>query len=195
MIRVAIPNKGVLCEPSKRLLERLGFSFSGRKLFSYAGNYEAALVRAQDVPVVLEEGAAQLGITGYDVARESGVRLRSLLDLGFGKCRLVLAGQIGSSLAGIGQKPRVATSFPNLARKYFRQKGIEARIVRVSGAVENTIRLGMADYIVDLTSSGRTLMENRLVVLDTLLESSARLVSRGNGKEASAFARKLEGLL
>jgi len=140
----------------------------------------------------ISEGAVDLGITGYDLGQESGLDLKELMDLGFGECDLVLAGREGAKL-----KPgcRIGTCFPNLTSSYLRKKGIAADIVEVSGAVEIMPRLGVSDLIVDLTSTGRTLRENNLIILDKILSSTARLFCKRQKQRCVEFADKLREVL
>jgi ATP phosphoribosyltransferase len=118
-------------------------------------------------------------MTGYDIILEREVEVYDLLDLGFGNCRLVLAGPEGLDINSIKNSPKipkVATEFPNLTRKYFESLGKQVEILTVSGTVELAPRLGLADLIVDVTETGKTLKENRLAIIDTILESSCRLI-------------------
>ena len=135
--------------------------------------------RASDIPEYVRDGAADLGITGLDQAKESGHDLVDLLDLGFGKCRLVLAApeEDELSVADLAGKT-VATEFPNITRNYFEEQGIETEVVEVSGATELTPHVDIADAIVDITSTGTTLAVNRLAILDEVLSSSVRVFGR-----------------
>ena len=149
---------------------------------SLGGEFEALFVRAQDIPEFVADGAANAGITGWDIVCESGRPVESQLDLEFGSCRLVVAAREDSdvrSLAGIVAASRVATVFPNLTRAFFAGVGTAVEIVPVSGAVEIAPHLGIADLIVDLTSTGSTLRVNGLREIATVLESSARLITAG----------------
>jgi ATP phosphoribosyltransferase len=137
-------------------------------------------VRAQDIPEFVADGAAEFGITGRDLVEESGrAEVTELLDLGFGKCRLIVALREESPIATPSELPagtRVATSFPGLAERYFTSLGIDIRIVPVSGAAEIAPHLGVADVIVDLASTGSTLQVNGLKEIGTILTSSALLI-------------------
>jgi ATP phosphoribosyltransferase len=183
MLRIAIPNKGRLNLDARSLLADAGLkvrSSSERALVaSLGGEFEAIFVRAQDIPEFVADGAAAAGITGWDLTAESGRALESRLDLAFGRCRLVLAVRDDSpvrSVADIPHGARVATVFPRLTREYFTRSGRNIELVPVSGAVEISPHLGIADIIVDLTSTGSTLRVNGLREVETVLESSARLV-------------------
>lgn len=185
MLRIAIPNKGRLAEEALELFERAGLEArfrADRALVARLGpNFQAIFVRAQDIPEFVADGAAEFGITGRDLIEESGrPEIEELLDLGFGACRLVVAVRDESPVeaaSDVAPDARVATSFPSLARRYFGELGIAIQVVPVSGAAEIAPHLGVADVIVDLTSTGSTLRVNGLREVATVLESSARLVA------------------
>ena len=196
MLRIAIPNKGRLNQDARSLLSDAGLevrSSSERALVaSLGGEFEAIFVRAQDIPEFVADGAADAGITGWDLTSESGRALESRLDLAFGRCRLVLAVREESAVRSIADIPigsRIATVFPRLTREYFARANKHVELVPVSGAVEIAPHLGIADLIVDLTSTGSTLRVNGLREVDTVLESTARLiVARGDRDDARSQA-------
>lgn len=196
MLRIAIPNKGRLNQDARSLLSDAGLevrSSSERALVaSLGGEFEAIFVRAQDIPEFVADGAADAGITGWDLTSESGRALESRLDLAFGRCRLVLAVREESTVRSVADIPvgsRIATVFPRLTREYFARANKDVELVPVSGAVEIAPHLGIADLIVDLTSTGSTLRVNGLREVDTVLESTARLiVARGARDEARSQA-------
>jgi len=155
-------------------------------------------VRASDIPGFVEEGVADIGITGLDIVEESGRRVERLLDLGFGRCRLVVAVPNESKAATAADLPenaRVATSFPNLARRFFAARGAKVHVVEVSGATEVTPHMGVADAIVDLVSSGSTLAMNHLRETDVILHSSAHVVGNGSLHRDAAKAAKAREFL
>jgi ATP phosphoribosyltransferase len=198
MVRIALPNKGRLSEDIAVLLDDAGLPVRGRSeralVASLGDAFEAIFVRARDIPEIVADGAAAAGITGWDLVRESGRSLASLLDLELGRCRLVVASRKDTGptrLEELGPRARVATCFPRTARAYFAERGVEVEIVPVSGAVEAAPHLGIADIILDLTSSGSTLRVNGLSPIATVLESSARLVARA-GEPPSREVRDLE---
>jgi ATP phosphoribosyltransferase len=181
-MHVAVPNKGRLHDPALELLERAGLHVqdgTDRKLHAETVDPEVSVLfaRAADIPEYVADGAAALGITGLDQAEESDVDLVDLLDLEFGRCRLVLAspedGGVDSpeELSG----GTVATEFPRITETYFEEVGVRPDVVEVSGATELTPHVDIADAIVDITSTGTTLRMNRLSVVDEVLESSVRL--------------------
>jgi ATP phosphoribosyltransferase len=183
MLRIAIPNKGRLNEDARSLLADAGLEVrasSDRALVaSLGGEFEAIFVRALDIPEFVADGAADAGITGLDLVRESTRAVESRLDLGFGRCRLVVAAREDSAVRSIEEIPdgaRVATVFPHLTAQYFAAAQRPVRLVSVSGAVEIAPHLGIADIIVDLTSTGSTLRVNGLREVATVLESSAQLI-------------------
>jgi ATP phosphoribosyltransferase len=202
MLRIALPNKGRLNTDCRDLLADAGLEVrasSERALTaSLGGEFEAIFVRAQDIPEFVADGAADAGITGWDLVTESGRDLTSRLDLEFGKCRLVVAVREESgirSLDDIAGKSRVATVFPNITRKFFADAGKAIDIVPVSGSVEVTPHLGIADIILDLTSTGSTLRVNGLREVATVLQSSARLITAAAPTSDADRARTLDELV
>lgn len=195
--RVALPSKGRLSERALEIFEQAGlrpaFAADRALLASLGESFEAIFVRAQDVPEYVADGAAELGVTGHDCVAESGRGVEELLDLGFGRCRLVVATRDESPARSASELPagtRVATSFPRSAARYFESLGIPITIAPVSGATEIAPHLGVAEAIVDLTSTGSTLRVNGLREIGTVLESSARLIA--NPEALSDPARREE---
>lgn len=202
MLRIALPNKGRLNQDCRDLLSDAGLEVrasSERALIaSLGGEFEAIFVRAQDIPELVADGAADAGITGWDLVAESERPLQSRLDLEFGRCRLVVAAREESdvrSLADFQGSPRVATVFPNLTKRFFADAGKPVLVVPVSGAVEVAPHLGIADLIVDLTSTGSTLKVNGLREIAMVLASSARLISASGLAEGDARRRSLDELV
>lgn len=183
MPRIALPNKGRLQEDIRVLLDDAGLPIRGKSerslTASLGGEFEAIFVRAQDIPEFVADGAADLGITGADLVAESGRGLQQLLDLQFGRCRLVVAAREDSGITTLAQltgRPRVASAFPRLTRTFFAEQRLAVDVVPVSGAAEIAPHLGIADIVVDLTSTGSTLKTNGLREVATVLDSTARLV-------------------
>ena len=187
MITVALP-KGSLLKESIRLFKTAGLDFSGfldsshRQLQLTDSDSQARglLVRAQDVPVYVEYGQAQIGIVGYDVLREKQPQVAHLADLGFGGCHLSVAVAANSGYQSAVDLPphcRVASKFVNSARQYFQSLDLPVEIVPLSGSVELGPITGMSEAIVDLVSTGRTLKENNLIELEMLYHSTARLIA------------------
>ncbi|WP_247010237.1 ATP phosphoribosyltransferase [Halorientalis litorea] len=185
-MRIAVPNKGRLHEPSVDLLDRAGLHVvdgADRKLYAETVDPDVTILyaRAADIPEYVSDGAADVGITGLDQVREAAVdNLVDLLDLEYGACRLVLAAPEDGPVESVADLAggTVATEFPNVTRAYFEDKGVDVDIAEVSGATELTPHVDIADAIVDITSTGTTLRMNRLGVVDDVLESSVRLFAR-----------------
>jgi ATP phosphoribosyltransferase len=183
-LRIAVP-RGALLAETLDLLDRLGVDTAevrdnDRKLlFDAAG---IVTMRPSDVPTYVEAGAADIGITGKDVLVEQAEReVYELLDLGYGRCRMILATVDGpdpskEALRRLGMV-RVATKYPKLAAAYFERTGRQAEIVEVKGSVELAPLTGLAEAIVDLTATGTTLRENGLVERETIFEATARLIA------------------
>jgi ATP phosphoribosyltransferase len=187
MLRIALPNKGRLADEARALFAEAGLgvrALGDRALTaSLGGEFQALFVRAQDVAEFVADGAADAGVTGWDLVAESDRALETLLDLEFGRCRLVVASHEESGIMSLDDitDHRVATVFPRLTRSYFESLGRPVSIVPVSGAAEVAPHLGIADVIVDLVSTGSTLKTNGLRELATVLESTARLVGPKRG--------------
>jgi ATP phosphoribosyltransferase len=186
MLRIALPNKGRLSEETRELFADAGLPIRARGdralTASLGGEFEAIFVRAQDIPEFVADGAADAGITGWDLVCESGRELDMRLDLSFGRCRLVVAAREDSGIDRLDTitSERVATAFPKITQRFFEGLGRHIEVVPVSGAAEIAPHLGIADIVVDLTSTGSTLKVNGLREIATVLESTARLVSRVN---------------
>ena len=184
-MRIAVPNKGRLHDPSIDLLERAGLHVvdgADRKLYADTIDPDVSVLyaRAADIPEYVDDGAADLGITGLDQLRESDVsHVVELADLGFGQCRIVLAApedgpvQLIEDLDG----GTVATEFPTITANYFAETDVDPTIITVSGATELTPHVDMADAIVDITSTGTTLRMNRLSIITEILQSSVHLLA------------------
>lgn len=187
MLTVALP-KGELLKNSIRLLKSVGLDFSAfldsgtrqLQITDASGQAKGLLVRGQDVPVYVEYGQAQLGIIGYDVLREKKPQVAHLVDLQFGYCRMSVAVKASSAYKSPLDLPphcRVASKYVNCAREYFHSLDLPVEIVPLYGSVELGPITGMSEAIVDLVSTGRTLRENGLVEINTLYESTARLIA------------------
>jgi ATP phosphoribosyltransferase len=200
MLTIALPNKGRLAADVRELFNDAGLEvrIQGDRALSASlgGEFEAIFVRSQDIPEFVADGAADAGVTGWDLVCESGRPLEMLLDLQFGQCRLVVAAREDSGISSIEQIPhaaRVATAFPSISQSYFQRIGRSVAIVPVSGAAEIAPHLGIAEIVVDLTSSGSTLRMNGLREVATILESTARLIT-ARGSSAPAKSQSLSEL-
>ena len=191
-MRIAVPNKGRLHDPTVELLERAGLHLvdgADRKLYADTVDPEVTVLfaRTDDIPEYVADGAADLGVTGYDQVRESDVDLVELLDLGYGSCRIVLAAPKDGDIetAADLEGGTVATEFPTITRDFFEEQRIDVDVTEVSGATELTPHVDMADAIVDITSTGTTLRMNRLAEVEEILDSSVRLFARESAAEDS----------
>ena len=201
-MRLALPSKGRLAEPSRKLLSDAGMPLDerGRTLSTRLRNLdvELLLARSDDIPVWAADGGVDLGIAGANQIIESGVSIDVRLQLGYGHCRLALAVPNGSrvqTLADLAGQ-RIATSYPRTVRRHLELAGIEATIVTLGGSVELAPRLHAADAIVDLVSSGETLRQNGLAEVETLLESQAVLCARpGLSDKQRLLAAELQLLI
>ena len=206
-LRVAVP-KGAIFEDALLALEGAGLPAgavrqNGRKLVYTAGDTEFIVSRPSDVPVFVEYGAADVGIVGKDVLEEHRFNVVELQDLGTGKCRMILAAPEARAedvrrAIRHAEVVRVATKFPDTARRYFEQMGRQAEVIELHGSIELAPLVGLAECIVDLTATGTTLHENDLVVLDEISTSTARLISnRGSYRlrhsEVVALADAMQG--
>lgn len=187
MITVALP-KGALLKDSIRLLQSVGLDFSAfldsanrqLQIQDPSGTAQALLVRTHDVPVYVEYGQAQIGVAGYDVLREKKPQVAHLIDLKFGRCRMSVAVKASSPYRSALELPphgRVASKFVHCAREYFDSLDLPVEIVPLYGSVELGPITGMSEAIVDLVSTGRTLKDNGLIEIETLYESTARLIA------------------
>jgi ATP phosphoribosyltransferase len=180
---VALP-KGRMADQSLALLEQAGISVpqgeNGRKLVltSQDGHLNYVMAKPWDVPTFVEYGAADMGICGLDVLRESGRRVHEPLLLPFGHCHLSVAGPKDRPETPLRyeSQPRVVTKYPRLASQFFRDRGINAEVITLSGSVELGPIVGLADLIVDIVETGNTLRANGLVEFRTILESQAVLI-------------------
>ncbi|AGI47549.1 ATP phosphoribosyltransferase [Thermoplasmatales archaeon BRNA1] len=200
-VKMAVPNKGRLNERAIELITKAGIQLGddwGRKLNIHVPDLdlEVFFIRAQDIPVFIDSGAVDFGITGQDVEAEAGKKLTDILDLNFGQCRLAIAAPDDSEIAKTGKMKdgiRVATSFPKLTKKFFDAKGIKADIVFVQGAAEIMPLLGVSDCIADLVATGGTLRMNHLVEVVTIIESQASVfTSKAAMKDAEKKRRITE---
>ncbi|WP_407454946.1 ATP phosphoribosyltransferase [Methanobrevibacter sp.] len=184
-IKIAVPSKGRISEPSINILEKAGLGLidkNNRKLISktFYDNIEIMFARASDIPEFVNDGVADMGITGVDLINENEADVTELLDLRFGQTKLVFAAPEESdinSIDDITDEMKVATEFPVLTRKYLEEHGLNLKIVKLSGSTEAAPFIGLADLITDLTSTGTTLKMNHLKIIDTILESSIKLIA------------------
>jgi len=176
-------SKGKLLEPAIALLTRVGLlsrkiSGESRRLVfeNLASGTTIMIVRPSDVPTYVEYGAVDAGIVGADVLMEQATDVYEPLDLGFGACRLAVAAPAAIKSNGRLSKLRVATKYPNITERHFTHKGIPIEIIKLYGSIELAPMVGLADCIVDLISTGKTLKAHHLVVKEIIASSTARLI-------------------
>ncbi len=190
-IKIAVPSKGRISDPSIELLERAGLGLidkNNRKLISktFNENIEVMFARASDIPEFVNDGVADMGITGVDLIKENEADVCELLDLRFGKTKLVLAAPEDSGIDSVGdikEEMKIATEFPVLTEKYLKENDLDLKIVKLSGSTEAAPFIGIADLITDLTSTGTTLKMNHLKIIDTILNSSIMLIANKESLE------------
>lgn len=181
-LRIAIQKSGRLTDKTINLLENIGLRFDGYKnrLLVKAINFdvELLLIRDDDIPEYVQDGICDLGVVGANVTRETGADVTVLHDLDFGHCRLSIATPKSTGIRNVRELDgkRIATSYPALTKSYFSNLGLDVKIVKISGAVEITPRLDVADAICDLVSTGGTLKTNGLVELESILHSQSQLI-------------------
>jgi len=185
-LKLAVP-RGALFEGTLNLLDAAGIDTAAargesRALIFPGEGMTLVTMRPSDVPTYVEAGAADVGITGKDVLLEQSDRMvYELLDLGYGRCRMVLAGRKGDESLGESQRRlgmmRIATKYPRVAERHFEATGRQVEAIEVKGSVELAPLIGLADGIVDLVASGRTLEENDLEVREEIVECTARFVA------------------
>jgi ATP phosphoribosyltransferase len=204
-LRVAVP-KGAIFEDALRALGAAGLPVDilradGRRLTYAAGGARFIVSRAADVPVFVEHGAADLGIVGKDVLDEGGFNVMELRDLGTGACRMVLAAPRAeaervSEAIDRAEVVRVATKFPNTARRFFEGIGRQAEVIELHGSIELAPLVGLSECIVDLVATGTTLRDNDLTVLEDISSSTARvIVNRGSYRLRHAEISTLVGAM
>lgn len=196
MLRIALPT-GRILKQAQTFFEAAGYAPTEplpetRKLTlqSKCGRVEYLLVKPVDAPLYIEQGVADAGVCGKDVLMEAEADLLEPLDLGFSKCRMVVAGkqELERKLDNLLSPVRVASKFPRVAQHYFRKKGVPCTVFKLTGSVEIGAVLGLSHYIVDIVETGTTLRENGLVVLEEIAQCSARLAVN----RAAWYARREE---
>jgi ATP phosphoribosyltransferase len=185
-LKVAVP-RGALFEGTLDILDRAGIDTSevrseSRALIFPGSEITLVTMRPADVPTYVEAGAADVGITGKDVLLEQSERMvYELIDLGFGRCQMVLAGRRGDERLGEAERRlgmmRIATKYPRIAERHFESTGRQVEVIEVKGSVELAPLVGLADGIVDLVATGRTLEENDLEVREEIVTCTARFVA------------------
>ena len=202
-LRVAVPNKGSLSQSAAEILRESGYrqrhDSKELRLVDVENGVEFFYLRPRDIALYVGEGTLDVGITGRDLLTDSGAKAEEVLALGFGRSRFQLAGPAGryDDLADVSGQ-RIATSYPGMVRTFLEERGIEATVVRLDGAVETSIQLGVADLIADVVETGSTLQAAGLATFgDVILESEAVLITRGGQAPAGfeVFRRRIDGVL
>lgn len=203
MLRVAVPNKGALSEIAAEMLAEAGYSGrrDSRKLVhrDVRNDVEFFYLRPRDIATYVGSGALHVGITGRDLLLDSGSEANEIAALDFGDSTFRFASPAGGEITELGHLTgrRVATSYPNLVDRFLRERGVEAVTVKLDGAVESAVELGVADAVADVVSTGATLASAGLEIFGpVILDSTAVLI--GNGEQHPSIARllrRLQGVL
>ena len=203
LLRIAVPNKGSLSQSASEILREAGYrqrsDSKELSLLDRDNGVEFFYLRPRDIALYVGEGTLDVGITGRDLLLDSGAKAEESLQLGFGRSRFRFAARPGelTSLDDLAGK-RIATSYVGVVRTFLEDRGIDASVVRLDGAVETSVRLGVADVIADVVETGSTLRQAGLEVFgETILDSEAVLITRGGEAPAGleVFKRRLEGVL
>ena len=179
-LRIAL-TKGRLEKQTVELFEKMGLDCTellnkGRRLILKAGDYEAVLAKAADVITYVEHGVCDIGVVGKDTIVENGKSFYEMTDLNLGKCDFAIAAKKGTDFVDGYNIKRVATKYPNVTKAYFESRGMDVKIIKIEGSVELAPLLDLADGIVDIVETGRTLKENGLEVVEKIMPVSARVI-------------------
>jgi len=204
LLRIALPNKGALSTAASEILREAGYrqrtDSKELSLLDTANGVEFFYLRPRDIALYVGEGTLDIGITGRDLLLDSGAKAEEVRALGFGRSKFRFAARPGvlDTLADLGGK-RIATSYVGVVERYLAEQGIDASVVRLDGAVETSIQLGVADVIADVVETGSTLKQAGLVVTgEVIMESEAVLITRAGEAEPEGFEifkRRLDGVL
>ncbi|CAE09917.1 ATP phosphoribosyltransferase [Wolinella succinogenes] len=182
MITVALP-KGRIAEETLDRFEKIfgeRFVFEDRKLILERGEFKFLLVRNQDVPTYVLHQAADIGIVGLDVLEEQESDLIRLLDLGIGRCKVVIGSPMGSEIDYSKPQIKIATKMTNIAKKHFAKQALAVDLIKLYGSIELAPLVGLADAIVDIVETGTTMKQNHLKIDEVIMESSAYMVANRN---------------
>jgi ATP phosphoribosyltransferase len=204
MLRVAVPNKGQLSDPARDMLREAGYAAAAnsRELVVQdpENDVEFFFLRPRDIATYVGRGTLDVGITGEDLLADSGSQATTILELGFAPSTFRLAAPQGSAkTAGDLAGKRIATSYPTILNNWLIKQGLSAEVVTLDGAVENAVRLGVADAVADVVATGTTLKQAGLEVIgDPIFKSQSVLISRNNIEDQNAvnvFVRRLQGVI
>lgn len=193
MLSIALP-KGRIAEETLAIFSKIfgsDFKFEDRKLILEKDGFRFLLVRNQDVPTYVYHGSCDLGVVGFDVLEEKGLDLAELLDLGLGKCKVVVGMRVGEKVDYSKHKISVATKMENITKNFFAKKAMAVEVIKLYGSIELAPLVGLADAIVDIMETGATMKQNGLTDVETIMHSSARLIANKN----SFVTRKKENLV
>src|SRR5215218_5672749 len=204
LLRIAVPSKGALAQAAGEILRESGYrqrlDSKELRLLDADNGVEFFYLRPRDIALYVGEGTLDVGITGRDLRLDSGAKAEEVRRLGFGRSRFRFAARPGTldSLDDLAGK-RIATSYVGVVRRHLEERGIEAEVIRLDGAVETSIQLGVADVIADVVETGSTLKAAGLeIVGDVVLDSEAVLITRAGAPEPAGFEvfkRRLDGVL
>jgi len=204
MLRVAVPNKGQLSDPAREMLREAGYAAAANSrdlvVQDPDNDVEFFFLRPRDIATYVGEGTLDVGITGQDLLSDSGSKAKTILELGFAPSTFRLAAPQGTakSIADISGK-RIATSYPRILNNWLTEQKLTAEVIGLDGAVENAVRLGVADVVADVVATGTTLKQAGLeVVGEPIFRSQAVLISRGDIADQTAvdvFVRRLQGVI
>ena len=204
MLRVAVPNKGQLSDPTREMLREAGYAAAAntRELVIQdpENDVEFFFLRPRDIATYVGRGTLDVGITGEDLLSDSGSQATTILELGFAPSTFRLAAPQGSAKsAGDLSGKRIATSYPTILNNWLTSQGITADVIGLDGAVENAVRLGVADAVADVVATGTTLKQAGLEVIgEPIFKSQAVLIARSNIDDQNAvdvFVRRLQGVI
>jgi ATP phosphoribosyltransferase len=182
MLTIALP-KGRIADETLALFSKIfssDFKFEDRKLILEKDGFRFLLVRNQDVPTYVYYGSCDLGVVGFDVLEEKGLDLAHLLDLGLGKCKVVVGMRKGEQIDYAKHKISVATKMENITKNFFAKKAMAVEVIKLYGSIELAPLVGLADAIVDIVETGATMKQNGLAEVETIMQSSARLIANKN---------------
>ena len=201
MLKVAVPNKGILSEAAVSMLSEAGYATrrdpKDLHVIDKDSGIEFFYLRPRDIATYVGSGALDAGITGLDLLIDSGASARSIAAMGFGESTLRFAGPVGRfrDISELGSRP-IATAYPNLVRNFLEEKGVKAKVIALDGAVEIAVRLGVADAVADVVSTGVTLRQAGLEIFGpVILESQDQLIAAlGKDSECQGLIQRLEGV-
>ena len=203
MLKVAVPNKGILSDSAISMLKEAGYAVrrdsAELHLVDELNQIEFFYLRPRDIATYVGSGSLDVGLTGLDLLKDAQSKADEVADLGFGGSTFRFAAPIDSGFTTVQdlQGKRLATAYPNLISDYLAEQGVSAEIVKLDGAVESAVKLGVADAVADVVSTGNTLRKAGLAIFGpVILKSTARLIcAPGKANEASKLLRRLQGVI